>query len=67
MKKEKCENCRYYLHTANILGGIAECRKEVKWLKTFWPNDACDEFEETDKDNLKAQRDFYKEHLNLKQ
>ena len=61
--KSKCENCKFYHHSPNVLGGVAECRKEVKWLSTFWQNDACEKFEATEKDNLKAQNDFYKEHL----
>jgi hypothetical protein len=61
--KNKCENCKYYSHRPNILGGIAECRKEIKPLNTFWANDACSEFDETEKDNLKGQNDFYKEHM----
>ena len=61
--KEKCENCKYYTHTPNILGGIAECTKEIKFLNTFWSNEACDEFKETREDKLKKQNDFYKMHL----
>lgn len=60
---KKCENCKYYSHTPNILGGIAECMKEVKPLNTFWNNDACDKFKQTDEDKLKQQNDFYKMHL----
>jgi len=61
--KKKCENCKWYKHTANILGGIAECQKEVKPLNTFWDNEPCDKHEETNKDNLKQQNDYYKNHL----
>lgn len=64
--KNKCENCVHYSHKANALGGVAKCEKEVKWLSTFWSNDACDAFEKTDKDNLKEQRDFYTVTLNTK-
>lgn len=64
MIKNKCENCKFYNHKPNILGGIAECRKEIKQLMTFWPNDACDKFERTEVDNLKQQKEFYKKHLN---
>ena len=59
----KCENCKYYNHKPNILGGVAECFLEVKWLSTFWPNEACNKFSQTNKDQLKAQNDFYKDHL----
>jgi len=45
--KNKCENCKFYHHSPNVLGGVAECRKEVKWLSTFWQNDACNKFEAT--------------------
>jgi len=64
MTTKKCENCKFYHHSPNILGGIAECSREVKKLNTFWPNEACEKFESTDEDKLKAQNDFYKEHLN---
>jgi len=63
METKKCENCKFYSHTANILGGVAECNKDVKPLNTFWLNEACDKFEVTNEDKLKAQNDFYKEHL----
>ena len=61
--EKKCENCISYRHNPNILGGIAECMKEVKPLNTFWANDACDKFEFTEENKLKAQNDFYKIHL----
>lgn len=63
MANLKCENCKFYSHTANILGGVVKCNKEIKSLNTFWPNDACDKFEATNEDKLKAQNDFYKECL----
>jgi len=62
-KRNKCENCKFYRHIPNILGGVAECNKNVKPLNTFHPNEACDKFEHTDEDKLKAQNDFYNEHL----
>jgi len=62
-KAKKCETCTHYNHTPNILGGVAKCMKEVKFLNTFYPNDACDIYEPTEHDNLKAQNDYYKEHL----
>ena len=61
--KNKCENCKFYNHSPNILGGIAECEKGIKYLSTFFTNRACNEFKATGKDNLKAQNDYYKEHL----
>ena len=61
---ENCENCKFYSHSPNILGGIAECRKDVKWLSTFSMNEACEKFESTTEDNLKAQRELYKDLLN---
>lgn len=48
---KKCENCVYYKYTSNILGGIAECLKEVKPLTTFWNNDACDLYIEDETPN----------------
>lgn len=62
-KKLKCESCKWYRHSPNILGGVAECLKEVKYMNTFWPNEACEKHEATEVDNLKAQNDFYKENL----
>ena len=62
-KTNYCENCKFYSHRPNILGGIAECIKEVKWLTTFWNNEACDKFKLTETDNLKHQRDFYRDNL----
>ena len=61
--EKQCENCKFYRHEPNILGGIAECMKEVKQLMTFWPNDACENHTPTDEDKLKPQNDFYKEQL----
>lgn len=61
--KQKCENCKFYSHRPNILGGIAECIKEVKPLNTFWANDACNKFEYAEENKLKEQKDFYKMHL----
>lgn len=61
--KQKCENCKNYHHSPNILGGIATCNLDVKYMNTFWSNDACEKFEPTVKDNLKEQKDFYKMHL----
>ncbi len=60
---KRCENCEYYSHKPNILGGIAECEADVKSLTTFWPNDACDKFTETKEDKLKAQNDCCNQHL----
>jgi hypothetical protein len=51
------------MHEPNILGGIAECLISAKSLNTFWPNEACDQYLHTDFDKLKAQNDYYKEHL----
>lgn len=59
----KCENCKFYNHKPNILGGIAECVKEVKPLLTFWNNESCDKHELTHEDKLKPQNELYKEHL----
>ena len=43
----KCDSCKWYSHTPNILGGVTECTKGVKPLKSFWPNEACDSHEHT--------------------
>ena len=61
--ENKCENCVNYHHSPNILGGVAECLIDVKPINTFWPNEACEKYKEAKHDNLKAQNDFYKEHL----
>jgi hypothetical protein len=61
--ENKCENCKNYRHTPNILGGIAECLIEEKYLNTFWDNEACSKFKGTESDNLKPQREFMIEHL----
>ena len=63
METKICENCKFYNHSANILGGIAECGKGIKHLKTFWTNEACNEYEFTKEDKLKEQNNFYKIHL----
>jgi len=62
-EKKCCETCKWYSHKPNILGGIAECERDVKYLNTFWFNDACNKYKETNTDNLKAQNDLYKIHL----
>lgn len=59
---KSCEGCKFYHHTPNILGGIAECMRFDKTLNTFWINPACDDFQQSDTDNLKAQNDFYEEN-----
>jgi hypothetical protein len=64
-KKNRCENCKYYNHTPNILGGIAECAKDIKPLDVFWINEVCDEYESTNEDKLKAQNDLYKVHFKV--
>ncbi len=58
-----CETCKYYRHTPNILGGIAECVLGEKSLMTFWKNKACEKYQHTDVDNMDAQNKYYKEHL----
>jgi len=58
-----CETCKYYHHSPNILGGIAECLLAEKKLTTFWENEACKLYKKTNTDKLKAQNDYYKEHL----
>ena len=58
-----CETCKFYLHTPNILGGIAECILAEKRLTTFWKNEACDKYQHTDIDKLKPQNEYYKKHL----
>lgn len=60
---KKCENCKYYVHSPNILGGLAECILNVKHLNSMLYNDACKKHAETKKDNLQDQKDFYKKHL----
>ena len=66
MKTHICENCKFYEHSANILGGLAKCRKQIKVLKTFWTNEACNEYEFTQEDKLKEQYNFYKTYLGVK-
>lgn len=61
--KKQCENCINYLHTPNIIGGIAECLRDIKPLATFWNNEPCEYHEFTDEDKLKIQNDYYKLHL----
>jgi hypothetical protein len=61
--KLKCENCKSYNHKPNILGGVAECLKEVKFLTTFWNNEPCDEHELTEEDKLAHQKECYINHL----
>ncbi len=46
MNNKKCENCKHFRYTPNIIGGISECLLEVKGLNTFWPNNACDKYAE---------------------
>jgi len=58
-----CETCKYYHHSPNILGGTAECTLAEKDLMTFWRNEACKLYKKTNTDKLKAQNDYYKEHL----
>jgi len=58
----KCENCNYYTHTPNILGGVAECVIGIKSLNVFMPNDACENYIESDGDKLKSQKQLYKEN-----
>ena len=36
----------FYRHTPNIIGGVTECRKEIKPLMSFWRNDACNNYQE---------------------
>ena len=40
-----CKNCKWYTYKPNILGGIAECLREVKPMNVFHPNQACEQFE----------------------
>jgi hypothetical protein len=60
----KCESCQWYEHTPTILGGIASCMQDVKPLNTFLDNEACKQHKFTNFDKLKAQNDYYDEHLN---
>jgi hypothetical protein len=55
----KCENCKHYYHSPNILGGVAECTMDIKPIMSMWPNDACGIFSLTDDDKLKDQRECY--------
>lgn len=43
--KKKCDDCKFYRYTSNILGGVTTCTMEVKFMNTFIPNEACDKFE----------------------
>lgn len=46
-KEDKyCENCKHYCYTPNILGGIAECKMDIKALNTFWRNNACEKYDQ---------------------
>ena len=58
-----CETCKFYIHTPNILGGIAECILAEKQLLTFWKNKACSKYQHTDIDKLKPQNEYYKKYL----
>lgn len=59
----KCETCQFYHHEPSILGGVAECLRGVKPLNTFLENPSCNQYQPTWVDKLKAQNDYYKEHL----
>ena len=64
MEKKYCEHCRFYNHKPNILGGTAECLLGIKNLSTLQMNEACGFYQETKRDNLKAQDNFYEKNLN---
>lgn len=46
MKNKYCENCKFYRHEPNIIGGITSCLLSVKYLTTFWRNNACEKYDE---------------------
>ena len=44
---DRCEDCKQYSYTSNILGGVAVCIKHHKNLLVYWPNAACEDFEDS--------------------